>query len=69
MRLTNRNDSMEQNGLCILPIGIEEETQIDRWEEIDQWSKSTPKAIKQKQSVVPNRKLLSQDDFSKRPPN
>lgn len=25
------NNAMEQNGLCILPIGIEEETKIDRW--------------------------------------
>lgn len=45
------NNSMERNGLCILPIGIEEETSIDRWEEEDQWSKSTPKAKKVKQSV------------------
>lgn len=45
------NNSMEQNGLCILPIDIEEETHIDRWEEEDAWSKSTPKAKKMKQSV------------------
>ena len=45
------NNSMEQNGLCIMPIGIEEETHIDRWEEEDAWSKSTPKAKKMKQSV------------------
>jgi len=25
------NDALENNGLCILPIGIEEETQVDRW--------------------------------------
>lgn len=44
-------ESMAKNGLCVLPIGIEESTQIDRWEEIDQYSKETPKAVKQKQSV------------------
>ena len=45
------NDVMEKNGLCIMPININETTQIDRWEEEDQWSKSTPKPMKQKQSV------------------
>ena len=45
------NNAMEAAGLCILPIGIQEDTQISRWEEIDQWSKTTPKEIKQKQSV------------------
>jgi hypothetical protein len=45
------NDVMARNGLCILPIGISEETHIDRWEEEDQWSKTTPKATKTKQSV------------------
>lgn len=45
------NDALSKNGLCILPIGIEEETQLDRWEEVDQWSKSTPKDVKSKQSV------------------
>lgn len=44
-------ESMAKNGLCVLPIGIEEITQIDRWEEIDQYSKETPKATKQKQSI------------------
>ncbi len=44
-------ESMAKNGLCVLPIGIEESTQIDRWEEVDQYSKETPKATKQKQSV------------------
>lgn len=33
---------MEANGLCILPIGVEAKTQIDRWEE----------GSKQKQSVL-----------------
>jgi len=45
------NDAMAKHGLCILPIGIEESTHIDRWEEVDQWSKETPKATKTKQSV------------------
>lgn len=39
------NNALENNGLCVLPIGIEEETQIDRWEEETQYGK------KQKQSV------------------
>jgi len=45
------NDALEANGLAILPISIEDETTIDRWEEEDEWSKSTPKGMKQKQSV------------------
>jgi len=45
------NKHLTENGLCMLPIGIEESTQVDRWEEVDQWSKATPKAMKQKQSV------------------
>ena len=45
------NDALSKNGLCILPIGIEEETQLDRWEEVDPWSKSVPKDMKSKQSV------------------
>jgi hypothetical protein len=45
------NEAMAKNGLCILPIGIEEETQIDRWEEVDLYSKSIPKDMKIKQSV------------------
>tara|TARA_R110000803_G_scaffold22170_1_gene55366 strand:+ start:2413 stop:3036 length:624 start_codon:yes stop_codon:yes gene_type:complete len=45
------NEAMEKNGLCILPTSVEDETFIDRWEEEDQWSKSTPKAMKTKQSV------------------
>jgi hypothetical protein len=27
------NDALAKNGLCILPIDIQEETQIDRWEQ------------------------------------
>lgn len=45
------NDVMQKYGLCILPIEINENTQVDRWEEVDQWSKAIPKATKQKQSV------------------
>ena len=45
------NKALSDNGLCMLQIGIEEETQIDRWEEEDAWSKTVPKAMKQKQSV------------------
>jgi len=45
------NTAMAKNGLCMIPCDIQEETRVDRWEEIDQYSKSTPKAIKQKQSV------------------
>jgi hypothetical protein len=45
------NEALAKHGLCMLPIGIEEFTQIDRWEEEDAWSKLTPKARKQKQSV------------------
>lgn len=45
------NEEMAKNGLSMLPIGIEESTQLDRWEEVDHWSKETPKAMKQKQSV------------------
>jgi hypothetical protein len=45
------NEALAKHGLCMLPIDIKESTQIDRWEEEDPWSKSTPKARKQKQSV------------------
>lgn len=44
-------ESMAKNGLCVLPIEIDEQTQIDRWEEVDSYSKETPKPMKQKQSV------------------
>jgi len=39
------NKAMADNGLCILPIGIDETTQVDRWEETNQYG------TKQKQSV------------------
>lgn len=45
------NEALAKHGLCMIPFDIQEDTQVDRWEEVDQWSKSTPKAIKQKQSV------------------
>jgi hypothetical protein len=44
-------DAMAANGLCMLPIDTEAKSQIDRWEEVDQYSKSTPKDMKTKQSV------------------
>ena len=45
------NDALAKNGLCILPIDVQEETQIDRWEGVDPWSKATPKETKIYQSV------------------
>lgn len=39
------NKALSDNGLCILPIGIEEETDITKWSEETQWG------VKQKQSV------------------
>lgn len=38
-------EAMEKNGLCILPIGIEAKTSVDRWEETNQYG------TKMKQSV------------------
>lgn len=46
------NEALANNGLCIVPIGIEESTQIDRWEEVDQYSKSVPKDKKTRQSIL-----------------
>lgn len=43
--------SMITNWLSILPTCVEWKKQIDRWEEIDTWSKETPKPMKTKQSV------------------
>lgn len=45
------NEVMAKNGLCILPIGITEETKTERWMEVDQWSKANPKEMKSKQST------------------
>jgi len=39
------NEAMANNGLCILPISIEDETEITRWTEDTKWG------VKQKQSV------------------
>lgn len=44
-------EEMTKNGLAIIPIGIDDTTDINRWEEIDPYSKDGPKALKQKQSV------------------
>lgn len=44
-------DSMTKNWLSLLPTGIESKIQIDRWEEVDPYSKSVPKDMKSKQSV------------------
>jgi len=42
---------MIKNGLAILPIAISPKIQMDRWEEVDPYSKETPKAMKTKQSI------------------
>lgn len=42
--------AMEDNGLCIIPIGIEPKTTIERWEETTQYGNNPPQ-IKVKQSV------------------
>tara|TARA_R110001599_G_scaffold32352_1_gene106430 strand:+ start:418 stop:1035 length:618 start_codon:yes stop_codon:yes gene_type:complete len=39
------NKAMSDNGLCMIPFDIQEETQVDRWEEKTDWG------LKQKQSV------------------
>lgn len=43
--------SMWKNWLCIMSTWIQSKMQIDRWEEVDTWSKETPKPMKTKQSV------------------
>ena len=56
------NEKLAEKGLAVMPIDIQEETIIDRWEEEDPWSKSVPKATKTKQSVftkVKTKYLLS----------
>jgi len=42
---------MTKHWLSILPIVIQSKIHIDRWEEVDQYSKSVPKDMKTKQSV------------------
>lgn len=44
------NDALADNGLCILPIDIKEETRIDRWEQEDFYNGKS-KGLKTKQSV------------------
>lgn len=44
-------ESMWKNWLCIMSTWIQSKIQIDRWEEVDNWSKETPKAMKTKQSI------------------
>jgi len=44
-------NAMAKHGLCILPLDINAKSQVDRWEEVDQYSKSVPKDMKTKQSV------------------
>ena len=43
-------DAMAKAGLCMLPIGVNAKTQIDRWEETAQFGNNPPQT-KQKQSV------------------
>lgn len=50
VRNTLRPEMVKQ-GLVILPISVEAKTQVDRWEEVDVYSKETPKSTKSKQSV------------------
>ena len=44
-------ESMIKNGLSILPTDVASKIQVDRWEEVDQYSKSVPKDMKSKQSI------------------
>jgi hypothetical protein len=44
------NQALADNGLCILPIEIKEETQIDRWSQ-EEFYNGKSNGIKQKQSV------------------
>lgn len=46
------NQALADAGLCILPIEIKPKMTVERWEEADQWSKTTPKAKKIKQSII-----------------
>ena len=39
------NVALQKNGLCILPIGIKESTQIDRWEEETNYGKKMKQSI------------------------
>lgn len=44
-------ESMIKNWLSILPISVNSKIQIDRWEEVDTYSKENQKPMKTKQSV------------------
>ena len=44
-------DAMIKNWLSILPTDVQSKIQVDRWEEVDQYSKSVPKDMKSKQSI------------------
>lgn len=43
-------EEMAKNGLCILPIETNPRVKVDRWEEVDSYSNTTPKGMKWKQS-------------------
>lgn len=45
------NEEMAKAGLCIVPTQITASERVDRWEEVDAWSKDTPKPMKSKQSI------------------
>jgi hypothetical protein len=51
-------EAMAKHGLAIYPIGIDQTTKIQEWEEVDPWSKSTPKDMKRKQSVFTEVKTI-----------
>ena len=39
------NEELAKNGLCILPIGIEESTQVDRYEETNNYGTKTKQSV------------------------
>lgn len=52
------NTALANNGLCILPTDIQEETQIDRWEGDDPWKKDTTKMFQSVFTKVKTKYLL-----------
>ena len=48
-------ESMVKHGLCVMPIDIEESTQVDRWEEASVYNGQSQ--IKQKQSIFTKAKV------------
>lgn len=44
-------DTMVKNWLSILPTDVQSKIQVDRWGEVDKYSKSVPKDMKSKQSI------------------